>query len=484
MTNTEHIQPNSAVERTPVGAGPTSDGIRTIFIAISGRQQARNILRTDVLKTLLAVKNVRVVVLVHTFKLEHFRKEFQLPNLLIEGVDFGNENISRLDAFFNTLSLYYVNTTTGRFLKKLWFWHEHRRPLRYLAARATLAFLGNLRPLRTLARFLDFKLVKDNRLAAHFKTYHPDLVFAPNVTLSIDRSLIRHAKRFGVQSAGMVNSWDNITYAKYPFRILPDLLMVHNDIIKAEAMRYLDVPESHIFVSGIPQQDFYTTHKRSTREAFCKRLGIDPVKKILLFTSQGTVSNETEWQTLQLFARAFDEGKLPKGLLIIYRQHPTEKNDLEKIPKHPNIVVDDSKTVLVKGQEGFSEILEDDMEHLANSLYHEAVVITTTSTISIDAARFDKPIINMAFDGWEERPFWRSVRRKFTKHHAHYQHIVHSGGVYIVNTFEEMPAAINRYLEHPEYEREGRTSIVREQCQFTDGKSGQRIGNALLERVQ
>jgi CDP-glycerol glycerophosphotransferase (TagB/SpsB family) len=146
-------------------------------------------------------------------------------------------------------------------------------------------------------------------------------------------------------------------------------------------------------------------------------------------------------------------------------------------------VVDDSKTVFMKGQEGFSEILEDDMEHLANSLYHAAVVITTTSTISIDAARFDKPIINMAFDGWEKRPFHKSVRRKFTRHHAHYQPIVKSGGVYIVNTFDEMPAAINRYLEHPEYEQEGRARIVREQCQFTDGKSGERIGKALLAQL-
>src|SRR3989344_2039412 len=456
--------------------------MKTIFIAISGRQQARNILRTDVLKTLLAAKDIRVVVFVHQFKLTHFKREFDAaPNLIFEGVDIGSEFLSRLDGFFNSLSLYYTNTTTGRFLKKLWFWHENRRPVRYIFARVTLFLFGNVWPLRKLARALDFRLVSDNRLAEQFERYQPNLIFSSNITLPLDRSLLRHARRRGVKSAGMVNSWDNITYAKYPFRILPDLVICHNDIVKAEAVRHLDVPAKRIFVSGIPQQDFYQTHPRRSREEFCKDLGIDPAKRIILFTSQGSVSNDSEWQTLHLFAHAFDSGKLPTNLIVLYRQHPTEKNELEKIPTHPNIVVDDSKTTLVKGKEGFSEILEDDMEHLADSLYHAAVVITTTSTISIDAAVFDKPIINMAFDGWEERPFWRSVRRKFTKHHAHYQPIVKSGGVYIVNSFKEVPAAINRYLAHPELEHEGRMRIVREQCYKTDGKSGERIGNRLLE---
>ena len=456
---------------------------KTIFIAISGRQQARNILRTDVLKTLLEAR-VRVVVFVHTVKLKHFQEEFKQPNLIFEGVDFGSETISRIDAFFNTLSLYYVNTTKGRFLKKLWFWHERRRPLHYVFARLTLALFGNIPPLRKLARFLDLKLVHDERLMPYFKKYQPALVFASNVTLSIDRSMLRHARHLRVQSAGMVNSWDNITYAKYPFRVLPDLLIVHNDIIRAEVIKYLDHPAERIFVSGIPQQDFYQTHPRTPREVFYQKLGINPKKKIVLFTSQGSVSNETEWQTLHLFARAFDEGKLPSDLVVVYRQHPTEKNELEKIPKHPNIIVDDSKTTLMRGPGGFSEILENDMEHLADSLVHASVVITTTSTISIDASVFDRPIINMAFDGWETRPFWKSVRRKFTKHHAHYQHIVHSGGVCIVNSFDEVPAAINRYLEHPEYEREGRARIVREQCYKTDGKSGERIGKRLLELLK
>src|SRR3989344_209517 len=147
-------------------------------------------------------------------------------------------------------------------------------------------------------------------------------------------------------------------------------------------------------------------------------------------------------------------------------------------------MVDGSKTTLSTGAGSFSEILEKDMEHLADTIFYAAVIITTTSSISIDAALFDKPTINIAFDGWEKRPFWKSVRRKFSKYHAHYQYIVKSGGVSIAWTFDELVAAINRYLEHPELDREGRARIVSEQCYKHDGQSGKRIAGSLLNFME
>src|SRR3989338_203121 len=420
--------------------------MRTVLVAISGRQQARNILRTDVLKTLLATKDVRVVVLVPALKLAYYREEFQLPNLIFEGVEFKQEFVSRLDSFFNSLSLYYVDSTTGRFLKKLGYWYERRQPVRYILSRTALALFGHTQALRSLARALDYRLVSDTRLLRYFDRYRPDMVFASNVAASLDRSLLRHAKRSGVKTTGMVNSWDNITYAKYPFRILPELLICHNKIIAGEAVKYLDVRKQNIFISGIPQHDFYVTNPRATREELYKRLSVDLKKRIVLFTSQGSTANQTEWQTLTLLARAFDEGRLPSDLMVIFRQHPTEKTELKNIPVHKQIMVDDSKTTLSTGAGSFSEILEKDMEHLADTIFHAAVIITTTSSISIDAALFDKPTINIAFDGWEKRPFWKSVRRKFSKYHAHYQYIVKSGGVSMAWTFDELVAAINRYL--------------------------------------
>ena len=456
---------------------------KTIFIPVSGRPQSRDILRTDVLKTLCKAEDVLIVVFVKSEKVNHYRKEFQYPNLIFEGIDFDRFPISRIDTLFNTISMYYVNTTTGRFLRKLWFWHEEKAPIKLFVSRIMLVVFGGIRPLRALMRKLDYHFVRDERFAEHFEKYKPDLIFAPNIALPLDRSFLRHAKGRNVVTVGMIKSWDNITYAKYPYRILPDTLICHNHIIEKEAMDYLDMPKDRIFVSGMPQHDFYINETRSTRTEFCKRFPIPEDSRIILFTSQGSVANKNEWQVLVMLARALDEKKLPEDIVIIFRQHPTEKMALENIPNHKRIIIDDSKTNLSEGDVDFSEILTHDMVHLADSLHYADVIVTTTSSISIDGSTFDTPVINISFDGWEKLPFHLSVRRKFTKHHAHYQHIVNSGGIYLAPTFDDLCIGINRYLEHPEYEREGRKRIVKEQCFTHDGKSGTRLAQCILKHL-
>ncbi|HED38055.1 MAG TPA: hypothetical protein ENI76_07410 [Ignavibacteria bacterium] len=360
---------------------------------------------------------------------------------------------------------------------------EKKQPLRYIASMAMLFLFGNLKFLRVSARFLDYHLVRDKRLDKYFKKYKPNLVFTSNIIVPLDRSFLRHAKKRGVRTVGMINSWDNITLSKYPFRILPNHLVVHNAIIKDEAVKYLDIPKEKIFISGLPHFDFYVTGKRSTREEFCTNLGISSDKRIILFASIGSSLNPTERQVLSLLDDAIVKEKLPKDMVIIFRQHPTEKTLVGDTNKSSNIIIDDSKTILTK-ENSYSEILTKDMEHLADSIFHSDVMINTASTMSIDASVFDKPVINIAFDGWEEKQFHESVSRFYKPSHAHYQPIVKSGGVRITYSIDDLIEVINLYLNDPTLDKKGRRRIVEEQCYKLDGQSGKRIGIFLLSLIK
>jgi CDP-glycerol glycerophosphotransferase (TagB/SpsB family) len=156
--------------------------------------------------------------------------------------------------------------------------------------------------------------------------------------------------------------------------------------------------------------------------------------------------------------------------------------DVDREGYSGSVVFDDSKT-LIRGEKKYTEILRKDMDHLADSLYHTEMTISTASTMTIDAAAFDKPSINIAFDGWEEKPFHESVRRFYAPSHAHYQPIVKSAGVRIAYSFDELIKYIHMYLEDPSIDKEGRARIVREQCYKLDGKSGERIANFILESL-
>jgi hypothetical protein len=48
---------------------------------------------------------------------------------------------------------------------------------------------------------------------------------------------------------------------------------------------------------------------------------------------------------------------------------------------------------------------------------------------------------------------------------------------------EQLVGWVNRYLEDPGLYRQQRASIVRDWVQFTDGLSGQRLGDAILRHA-
>jgi hypothetical protein len=320
--------------------------MKTIFIPIQNRLQARNILRTDVLKTLLSDIETRVVLFAPIFKVDEYKKEFVADNLIIEGIKEMNSFLSRTDLTFNRLSLFYLDNPNARFLRKQWLFFERKKPIKYFISISLLLIFGNIKILRKINRFLDFKLVKDDHLDGFFVKYKPDLVFSPNIISNMDRSFLRHAKKRNVKTVGMINAWDNITLSKYPFRILPDKLIVHNEITKGESVKYLDMKEEDVFISGMPHFDHYVRSERVSRNEFCKKLNINPIKKIILFASIGSTLNPTELQVLSLLDKAFIEKKLSKDIVIIFRQHPTEKNVLEEKNFSKNKVFDNSKTSL------------------------------------------------------------------------------------------------------------------------------------------
>ena len=74
-----------------------------------------------------------------------------------------------------------------------------------------------------------------------FEKYKPDVVFATNVYGEEDVLLMKSASIHGVKTIGMVLSWDNNT-SKHLMRVVPNVLLVQNEIIKDEAIKIQNVP--------------------------------------------------------------------------------------------------------------------------------------------------------------------------------------------------------------------------------------------------
>jgi hypothetical protein len=102
----------------------------------------------------------------------------------------------------------------------------------------------------------------------------------------------------------------------------------------------------------------------------------------------------------------------------------------------------------------------------------------------IEGAIFDKPFIDIVFDGWEKIPFHKSVASLYAPFFTYYQHIIKTDGVRLARSLDEIISLLNMYLKDPSIDVEGRKKIIKEQCFKLDRKSGERIGKFVLSQIK
>jgi hypothetical protein len=90
----------------------------------------------------------------------------------------------------------------------------------------------------------------------------------------------------------------------------------------------------------------------------------------------------------------------------------------------------------------------------------------------------DRPVVNIAFDGWEGLPYERSARRGLD--YFHMSKLLAIGGIQIAKSFSELETHINVYFRNPGLDREGQMLSVARQCGPRDGKGAVRVASTLL----
>src|SRR3989344_9487864 len=124
----------------------------------------------------------------------------------------------------------------------------------------------------------------------------------------------------------------------------------------------------------------------------------------------------------------------------------------------------------------------DELRHLRNTLAHASVIIGYTSSIMIDAAIFDKPIVGIYFETKNNLLLMERPTEYYKT--EHFMKALQTGGIRLARDREDLIRSINGYLENPSLDREGRRRLAEEQCWRLDGKAGERVANAGLEALK
>lgn len=289
------------------------------------------------------------------------------------------------------------------------------------------------------------------------------------------------AKRLGVRVLTLIPSWDNIsTKRRMLFRY--DGYVVWSEQMKSELHRLYphsqDVP---VYVVGAPQFDvFFQDRYVESRAAFCTRHQLSPDRPIILYAVGSPNFLFGEPAGAVHVAKAVAAGQLGDVQMLV-RPHPIHDNaEMDRLFEGmgPRIRVQRVSTpgtaLTLRSQD------ESQTRDWVNTFRHADVVVNLSSTVTVDAALFDRPVINLDFDpgpGSPDQQLVKDINHRWT----HFKPIAESGGVWLVDDFAQLFDAIRAYLAKPELHREARRGIVERVCQFTDGHCGRRMAQAILD---
>ncbi len=450
--------------------------MKTILIPIFQGIESRNILRTDIFNIIRSNKNIRIILLIPTLeKIDYLKKYFEDDNIVFELAPEYKK--PRFNSLFTSFKFNLLKTKMMDIRRKVWLSRTRNYFLYYLKWLFNRVFARKF--FRQIIRWLDFYLLIDDNYLDVYKKHKIDLVFLAHLFGDEETSLLRQAKKLKIKSIGLINSWDKIT-SRCVVRLLPDKLIVHNLIILKEAIKHVDMGNKDIEVVGIPHYDIYINSRPSPRDEFYKHLGVAPDKRILLYCPIGLVYSEQDSEFINLLCEFRNKKLIPSDTQILVRFPPNDEIRVDKLIYRDQLIFYRPGKRFSKKRGVDWDWNDKESQHLFDTLYYSSLVVCSTSSMSIDAAVFNKPIINIIFgDCYDYKE--GNINIFFAA--EHYANIIKTGGIRVVTNKEDLLKWLNLYLANPEIDSEGRRAIIEEQCWKLDGRSGERAANFILRHL-
>lgn len=448
-----------------------------IIVSVSLSMVVRNFFSTRVMT--LMRESFEVVVLSTPKVAETIRRLGYDKDITLEVIDVGPEPglWKALRHFKKKVHMESRQSATEAIWEKY-----HHRPLYQRVGGKVIKWLINLvNPLKLqgLLENIETAVTKDRSLSAIFEKYQPTMSLLCITATQHDEIFVRNCRAFNVPVVYMVMSWDHLS-AKVVLHLDFKLILVWNEHTRQETLRtYPWFNASQVKVVGIPHFDSYALKPEVTREQWCERYGLDPARRTLLFSTMPQVRHDQQHLVIKtLLDEIKPGGRLPADLQILIKCHP-----LDNFAGYAEVI-----TGRPAGLHGTSfkgknpkenwEPSDSELTDSRNALYFCDVNINIFSTVTIEAAFFNKPIISLAFDPLPIPPGRVPCREYYNW--DHFKHIVDKNATIMTESYDQLFDAINKSLSNPKYKSAERQVLVDTYMGCTVGTGSQHMVDELV----
>ncbi len=329
--------------------------------------------------------------------------------------------------------------------------------------------------------------------SALFNKYMPDLAIVSALGgFKYNELFAREAIQNNVPVCCVVLSWDNTSGNGMP-GYKPNYVIAWTDKMRKELIELNDIEQSCIRIGGVPHWDsYYTEDFPMTREETCKSLGLDEKKMIVVYATKSPKRFPWGPSLVSDLANAIEDGRIIGPTQLLVRIHPLHfrlyngevkfqaivDEYFEVAERHSCVILNIPK---LESKVIHFDLADNETRLLASILRHSSVMVNMFSTMQIEAAIFDLPVINMAIKSackGDVEKTKQDITIDFRQRHN--QSLLESGGVRTVFTMDEFLDSLNVYLKHPETDREGRKRLRINEAGPYPGSAGKMIAKHIL----
>jgi len=337
-----------------------------------------------------------------------------------------------------------------------------------------------LHALSSLERYLHWKLRGTREFDDLLHRLKPDLVFNGSHIHGFAGELpLRVAHRMGIKTAGFIFSWDNLT-SRSRILVPYDYWFVWHEFMKKQLLGiYPRIHEQNVFVTGTPQFDFhFKPEYLLSREELCRRIGIDPARPFILYTTGVDRHFPEEHRHVRFVIDALQELQVaPRPQLVVRTYVKGTSPEMKAIAqeKHPDVVFPP-----VAWDARWFTPAHEDLGVYTSLVHHATLSINAASTVTLEFFLKDKPVINLDFDppGSLLAPC-----DGFHRHICfdHFRPVAQSGGSMVARSKEELARMIREGLMKPSLGTANRERFMKTMFNGTlDGQCGRRVAATLL----
>jgi hypothetical protein len=295
------------------------------------------------------------------------------------------------------------------------------------------------------------------------------------------------ARELGIQTATFIFSWDNLT-SKGRIAAPFDHYLVWSAHMRDELRRYYpEVAPERIHIVGTPQFDPYASPGLGvTREEFCRDLGLDPARPLICYSGGDVSTCPDDARHVRLLMEMIRDGRIQRAPQVLLRPSPVDAGEryAPVLRDYPELRYAPPAWVHPEGAAWSGVIpLPADVPFLANLTRHSDLNINVASTMTLDFALHDRPVVNVAFDLSEPPPLGLPLQDMYYSF-EHYRPVVELGAARIARTPAEFADHVNAYLADPSLDRENRRRLVELEVELPVGRASSRILATLGRLVQ